>query len=196
MHRACPSLGTHFSHAIRYGLFIVAAIGSIVLPSQASADCREHQYAVYLSPGYQPGVRWGGYHVTITEFNADHVCHGSMKDVARHAWSEAQGGKPFSFKSKSRKDYREAHLPQGWGVSFKSGVLTNKLKPQLQKHGFKGVKSAWHISLYSDSGAQAVHKFEASLKDRPWHLFVVRKPDKACQEHGTNCPGDYWEEIN
>ena len=194
MHRACLALRWTLAFAI--GLLSVPLVGGIALAPQASAaDCREHQYAVYLSPGHQQGVRWGGYHVTITEFNANHVCNRSMKTLLHQAWNEVQGGKPFSFKSKIRKDYREQRLNTQWGVAFNSGLLTGKLKPRLQQQGFLGVKSHWHISLYSDTGQQAIRKFE-TLKDVPWRLFVVRKPDKMCQEHGTNCPRDFWEEIN
>lgn len=193
LHRAC-------SGTIRIGL-IVVLLASIAMPMPAAAaDCRSHSYAVYLSPGYEPGVRWGGYHVTITEFSPNHVCNGSMKDVLRHAWRDVQHGKPFSFESKKSKDYWPQELihPWGraWGVGFNSGLLTHQLKPKLQKSGFVGVKSHWHVSLYADSGSQAVRKFETTLKGRPWHLYVVRKPDKACQEHGTNCPRNDWEAID
>ncbi|MBC1298309.1 hypothetical protein GNF11_25940 [Nostoc sp. UCD122] len=33
----------------------------------------EHEYAVYLSPGYEKDVQWGGYHVTITRFSNSHA---------------------------------------------------------------------------------------------------------------------------
>jgi hypothetical protein len=42
-----------------------------------SKEClspREHKYAVYLSPGYEENVKWGGYHVTITGFSNSHAC--------------------------------------------------------------------------------------------------------------------------
>lgn len=192
LHRSCLA-------ALRVGLIAVPLLGSVATPA-AAADCRTHSYAVYLSPGYEPGVRWGGYHVTITEFSPNHVCKGSMKDVLSHLWRDVQHGRPFSFESKKSKDYwpQELSHPWGraWGIGFNSGLLTQQLKPKLQKSGFVGVKSHWHVSLYGDSGPQAVRKFETTLKGRPWHLYVVRKPDKACQERGTNCPRSDWEAID
>ncbi len=198
-----------FRCAIQCALFITMLVG-IALPNHAWAgDCpRKHEYAVYLSPGYQPGVPWGGYHVTITEFSANHVCHGdkgSMKQVLRKVWRDVQGSQSFSFQSKSRKDYWPRRGSQyiaatglgiEWGVGFNSSLLTNKLKPELQKEGFLGLKSHWHISLYSHTENEAIQKFEATLKNKPWQLFVVRKPDKQCQANGKSCPAAYWEEIN
>lgn len=136
------SSGAVVSDCLRKLLVIVLlALESATLSDNAwAAACRAHQYAVYLSPGYEQGVRWGGYHVTLTGFSANHVCHGSMDAVLRKAWRQAQGGKPYSFQSKiNKKDY-QAHAfqyPWGrrWGISFKSGVLTQKLIPQLREGG-------------------------------------------------------------
>lgn len=182
--------------------FLITLIEGFALANQASAaDCpRKHSYAVYLSPGYEPGVRWGGYHVTITKFSKSHVCKrkGGMKTALHDVWK-----KPYSFKSKKEgEDYWGEASGGIYGVVFKSDLLTHKLKPELRKQGFEGVKSHWHISLYSDSEAHAVEKFETTrlkeepLKEEPWHLFIVRKPGRACQNHGTHCPRDYWEAID
>lgn len=181
-------------------VILVAALAGVVATEDTLAsECRAHRYAVYLSPGHEIGVRWGGYHVTLTGFSANHVCHGSMEAILRKAWHEANGSKPFSFKSKLyTKDYRERafQYPWGkrWGIGFKSGTLTNKLIPLLKKGGFEMLKSQWHISLYSNSAHGAVAMFDGHLKDKTWKLYLVPMPDKACQDRGTNCAND-WIEI-
>lgn len=176
------------------GMLALAAL--FAFTSSAMADCRRDKYAVYLSPGFEPYVRWGGYHVTLTGFSANHDCGGSMEAVLRDAWHHAQGGKPFSFESKSRgKDYRakEFEHPWGrrWGISFKSKMLTDKLAPMLRKGRFENVKSNWHISLYSSSATGAVHQFESHLKNKPWRLFLVRLPSKSCQDEAKGCINDW-----
>ncbi|HML30710.1 MAG TPA: hypothetical protein PKE16_18095, partial [Hyphomicrobium sp.] len=165
-------------------VILVAALAGVVATEPASAsECRARRYAVYLSPHYEKGVRWGGYHVTLTGFSANHVCHGSMEAVLRKAWHEANGGKPFSFDSKIyKKDYREHSFqyPEGkrWGISFNSGMLSNTLIPLLKKGGFEMLKSQWHISLYSNSAHDAVVMFDSHLKHKPWQLYLVPMPDK------------------
>lgn len=181
-------------------VILVAALAGIAGTEPASASqCRAHRYAVYLSPHYEKGVRWGGYHVTLTGFSANHVCHGSMESVLRNAWHEANGGKPYSFDSKIyKKDYREHPFQyawgKGWGITFKSGMLTNKLMPLLKKGGFEMPKSQWHISLYSNSAHDAVAMFDRHLKHKPWKLYLVPMPDKACQDQGKSCANN-WTEI-
>lgn len=201
MDRVRPAFGAFLSAAWRTLLVLtVAALGVVVSDRTSAAACRDHQYAVYLSPGHEDGVRWGGYHATLTGFSASHVCGGSMNAVLQKAWQEAQGGKPYSFRSKTyRKDYREFAIqhPWGrkWGMSFNSNMLTGKLVPLLRKGGFEKLKSHWHVSLYSDDAKAAVSKFESQLKNESWRLWLVRLPDKLCQNEGKGCPQHDWTEI-
>lgn len=178
---------------------VAVSAGDAATQDALAAGCRAHQYAVYLSPHYENGVRWGGYHVTLTGFSTNHVCHGSMEAVLRKAWQQAQGGRQYSFESKSyKKDYHEHafQYPWGrrWGISFKSGMLTQKLMPLLRAGGFEKLKSQWHVSLYSTSAKDAVAMFDKHLKGKPWKLYLVPLPDKVCQDEGKNCPNN-WTEI-
>jgi hypothetical protein len=144
--RRASSAGVVLDGLRKLLVMLLPALGPAIVSDDAWATaCRAHQYAVYLSPGYEKGVRWGGYHVTLTGFSADHVCHGSMEAALRKAWRQAQGGKPYSFKSKTyKKDYQALAIkhPWGlrWGVSFKSGML-KKLTKLLGEDGFKQLKS-------------------------------------------------------
>jgi hypothetical protein len=179
---------------------VLAGALLVCADSALGAGCHEHSYAVYLSPRFQSGVRWGGYHVTLVGFSANHACSGGMTKVLQSAWRQVQGGKPYSFKSKTQgRDY-EAHrfqYPWGqqWGIAFKSGVLTRKLLPLLRKGGFENLKSHWHVSLYADSAKAAIAKFDGSLKGVPWRLFLVRLPDKLCQDKGKGCRQSDWTEV-
>jgi len=199
--RIWPPSRTLAPSAARGLLVAAAALAGAPLADRASAAaCRDHEYAVYLSPGYEKGVRWGGYHATLTGFSANHVCSGSMTSALQKAWRKAQDGKPYSFRSKVyKKDYQERLLQhpwgQKWGVSFNSSMLTRKLMPMLRKAGFEKLKSHWHISLYADNAKTAVSSFEHHLKNKPWKLWLVRLPDKSCQDAGKACPEDGWAEI-
>ncbi len=33
---------------------------------------KEYEYVLYLSPGYEKSVQWGGYYVTITDYSNSH----------------------------------------------------------------------------------------------------------------------------
>lgn len=183
----------------RISVAVLALLGAAAGALEARADCHPRKYAVYLSPGFEQGVRWGGYHVTVTGFSADHVCSGSMEDVLHKAWRHANGGNPYNFKGKVRgKDYsaKQFVTPKGrmWGIAFKSSMLTHKLTPLLRAGGFKELKSHWHVSLYSKNAQAAVSTFEHQLKDKPWRLYLVPMPGKACQTDGKGCTND-WIEI-
>ena len=118
--------------------FLITLIGGFALANQASAaDCpRKHSYAVYLSPGYEPGVRWGGYHVTITKFSKSHVCKrkGGMKTALHDVWK-----KPYSFKSKKEgEDYWGEASGGIYGVVFKSDLLTSQAQTRATKARLQG----------------------------------------------------------
>jgi hypothetical protein len=201
MRAAVVRSGSGLARVQRLALLLLPALaGAALIDDARAAGCREHAYAVYLSPGFQKGVRWGGYHATLTGFSANHLCNGSMAQALQKAWRQAQGGKPYSFASKSyKKDYQEILLSHSfgkrWGISFKSAMLTRKLAPLLRKSGFEGLKSHWHISLYSDSAKSAVAKFDGELKPKSWKLFLVRLPGKLCQDEGKGCQAHDWTEI-
>jgi hypothetical protein len=155
---------------------------------------RTHEYAVYLSPGFRKGVRWGGYHVTVTGFSASHAAGKSQKKILGTAWHKFFRGKAWHFTKKEGIDCwfkRPAHL--GWQVNFESKTLQD-LATYLRTHGFKGVRKNWHVSLYGATKAGARHRL-AQLKTRDWHLWLVRKPGKECQLHGKGCRADAWEQI-
>jgi hypothetical protein len=202
---------THFS-ASAFHMFAVfftlMCCLLIIETSQSFAEqspaARNHEYAIYLSPGFEKGDHWGGYHVTITGFSNMHASGKSEKNEAKKAWYDANGGKPYSFANKKLgKDYGAVYLGSeyGWSIEFYSNTL-DQLAKELNGKGFKNVRNAkgsknhkWHISLYCKTKNDAINKFETYLKNKPWYLFEVRKPSSDCQKHGTNCDKTYWNKI-
>lgn len=181
---------------------LMACLFIIEVP-QALAQ-HDNEYAIYLSPGFEEGKHWGGYHVTVTGFSDDHAPGKSEKAEARKAWDGANGGKAYSFANKVRgKDYWAEDIGNGYGygIKFKSDTL-DKLAQDLSRKKFKSVRNAdgsknyvWHISLYSKSEKEALETFEKHLKNKPWKLFEVRKPCSDCQSIGKRCDEGYWKEI-
>jgi V8-like Glu-specific endopeptidase len=161
-----------------------------------SVSCRKHEYAVYLSPGYQEGVRWGGFHATITHFSANHACGRDQKKTVRNAWTKIGGGEFYSFSGKKRKtDYWASNLSTKWGVRFNSSLL-DSLASELKEAGFKAEEPRhWHISLYETTGKAAITTFESKFKNIHWRLFLVQKPNENCQTKGTDCHPEEWELI-
>jgi len=168
-------------------------------PQALASLPRENAYAIYLSPGFEKGVGWGGYHVTIAGFSKNHAPGKSEKEEAKNAWDEANGGKVYSFVNKKyNKDYWACYLgkPYGWGICFYSDTL-DRMAKELIKKKFDDVRKGgnWHISLYCDTKEAAIKRFEKDLKNKPWKLFEVRWPSSDCRDKGKTCNEDYWTEI-
>jgi 2'-5' RNA ligase len=189
-----------------FPLFVVLPflVGSLLIIETTQAQ-RQNEYAIYLSPGFEEGAHWGGYHVTITGFSNEHALGKSEKEEAKKAWNEANGGKEYSFANKKRgKDYWAEDIGNefGYGIKFYSDTL-DRLAKDLINRKFKDVKFKegsknfiWHISLYCKTKEEAIEKFEKYFKNKPWKLFEVRWPSSDCRNKGTTCNKDYWIEIN
>lgn len=176
-----------------------------------SKDCsspRDHKYAVYLSPGYEENVKWGGYHVTITGFSNSHACQKSQKTILNNIWKEIHNAHPYSFRKKVEgKDYwiETKHDKNGndlgYRVSFNSDLL-DKFAAKLKQQKFERIKGkkhskSWHITLNISSNENselARAQFDA-LRKKDWKLWLVREPSKACQCNGEQCDSNYWQEI-
>jgi hypothetical protein len=189
------------------GLFLVALIGSFEMPRPAYAQDPTKpptKRSVYVSNGYQPGIPWGGFHVTMTSFNPDLVSRAS--DV-RQAWlsvPDFAGGNPFRLRNKKWGVdlWPVNHLGNNlWGVAFSSGVL-HTLGDNLKKSKFNvkptnkkledtpcGPKlDCYHISLYQPSPEKAKTYFDNNLRNACYWPFFVNEPSKDCEQTGANCP--------
>ncbi len=183
-------------------LLVAAVTMSLVLaiatpPAQAQGQSTD---AIYLSPGPQQGVPWGGYHVTVTGFSSGHAPGKSVKHEAAEAWKKVHGAGTFNFENKHKgKDYWACNLgkpqsiseseiksePHGYGICFKSDQLDaltmdlskRKFQNQKQVAMVKGGKGHWHVSLYAKSEADAYKKFEG-IKHQSWKLYVVKNQGK------------------
>jgi hypothetical protein len=166
------------------------------------------EYAVILSPGPTPDIRWGGYHVTITGFDNSN----NMKGKVRDAWLAANQNKPdYNFTDKTYSDKPTNNPKKYWtcsmgssacgSICFNSNTL-DKFADNLHKAGFENIKGQkyanqpWHISLYRKNETDARDKFETthlnnfkkSLKNLPWHVYVAKKPGKTCSHDNETPP--------
>lgn len=203
--KSAPLLVSVFHTAILFSILICCLL--IIETSQSFAQqgaARNHEYAIYLSPGFESGKHWGGHHVTITGFSDSHALGKSEKNEAQNAWNDANGGKPYNFANKKLgKDYWPKYIggEYGWGIEFSSLTL-DKLAKELNDKGFDKVRNPkggknykWHISLYCNSDKEAIETFEKYLKNRPWSLYEVREPSSKCEHSGKGCDNTYWAKI-
>lgn len=174
------------------GLSLPVSIYAAQKPANFSNSA---QWAVILSPGPQPGVPWGGYHVTIAGYSK---ANGGLnkKNSLEGAFKSVFHGKPW---------HLHGNLPDlvKWkGIYtqvFKSHTL-DELSGRLAAEGFdsiKGpdhIKTPWHISLQRDHAASKRKVMEFTRGKTNWYLWQVPKPSKTCEEYGTSCP--YWQKIH
>lgn len=203
--KSAPLLASVFHAVVLFSVLICCLL--IIETTQSFAQqsaARNHEYAIYLSPGFESGRHWGGYHVTITGISDSHALGKSEKKEAQNAWYDANGGKPYSFANKKLgKDYWAKYIggEYGWGIEFYSNTL-DKLSKDLKDTGFDKVRNPkgskgykWHISLYCSSDKDAIKTFEKYLKDKPWYLYEVREPSLKCQQTGKGCDNTHWVKI-
>ncbi|MEH2103610.1 MAG: hypothetical protein V7K76_28520 [Nostoc sp.] len=177
----------------------------------------EHEYAVYLSPGYEKDVQWGGYHVTITGFSNFHAYKQDQgkKSIVTEIWKEVNNAQAYSFRNKIEgKDYwikpnsRDKFGRKAYAVCFKSRCL-DELGKQLKNKNFKRVKvnskvnchkgiggKCWHITLnkFTEDESTVTQLFD-SLKQKDWKLWLVKKPSQECQHDAEGCNWSDWQEI-
>ncbi|MGJ5629886.1 hypothetical protein [Nostoc sp. CALU 1950] len=177
----------------------------------------EHEYAVYLSPGYEKDVQWGGYHVTITGFSNFHAYKQDQgkKSIVTEIWKEVNNAQAYSFRNKIEgKDYwikansRDKFGRKVYAVCFKSRCL-DELGKQLKNKDFKRVKvdskvnchkevggKCWHITLNKFTEDEStVRQLFDSLKQKDWKLWLVKKPSQECQHDAKGCNWIDWQEI-
>lgn len=177
----------------------------------------ESEYAVYLSPGYEKDVQWGGYHVTITGFSNSHADkqEQNKRDILKELWKEVNNAQPYSFRNTVEgKDYwikpdsRDKFGRKVYAVCFKSRFL-DELAERLKNTNFKRVKSdkkvkcheglrenCWHITLIkATENESTLRQIFDSLKQKDWKLWLVKKPSQECQYDAKECNPDDWEEI-
>ena len=136
-----------------------------------------------------------------------------MKNLARDAWLKANQNKAnYSFRTKKfGNDYRTCDKKKSYcgSICFDSETLNNfaeylrsycdcdpEHRCNVKVFNKVNKNDTWHISLYCKKTADARDKFENqtlngfkdSLKNLPWYVWVVKKPDLTCsRDNETSC---------
>ncbi|MCC3246032.1 hypothetical protein LG047_11920 [Methylocystis sp. WRRC1] len=168
------------------------------------SQCHANAWGVYLSPGFEPGVRWGGHHVTIAGFNREQACRfgkGGMEMALEQTWRNLHQMRPFRFTNPADAQNIVVGVMLGKQpvTTFQSPLL-NRLADQLYSRDFKQLhgpkysvkKEPWHVSLYT----KTIYVEWANIKLEPWRLFMVREPSWLCAHKGVDCHKKDWIEVN
>ncbi len=167
-------------------------------------------WGVYISPGFQKDVLWGGYHVTIAGFSKYQGCPNkgvppaqlNMSLVIRNGWHSATSPTNpmrYSFAPGKITNNNFSWVKNfGWEVKFTSKTMSDFAK-YLASHNFdcKSMKGPyctpshrWHVTLCEAKHDPRCRQSDPAyaraqwipLSSKYWYFWKVRIPSTACSD--------------
>lgn len=161
------------------------------------------QCLLYLSPGPDASLPWGGLHVTIVgrSLTGAGSSPAGLRAAARAAVSDPQTIPPVLPAQPAEWQPRLAHWRVGceklWVVEFANAPPLTALSVALASRGVHGVKgplssernNIWHLTLPSkvareQAAAQAWMRDLLAPGALPWKLWVVEEEARASNQAG------------